>query len=200
MRTPILLKLIKGFPSVWAVPVLGSIKIIFSIFVPGRGGRTEETHAYSETFTKGYISFHLGVRGVPPRDISSGWLYCQLQFNVITVLKRKLDHFIRWIMFSSVRRTAWPPVPEIISSKLWDLSHYFIRRLHNIMGIMEKRRTWAGSGGDTSSLLSTPPAFLSPDTWYKCVSGPLGSGHSPEAWWWLAVSSELISPARSGAA
>ena len=203
MRTPILLKLIKGFPSVWAVPVLGSIKIIFSIFVPGRGGRTEETHAYSETFTKGYISFHLGVRGVPPRDISSGWLYCQLQFNVITVLKRKLDHFIRWIMFSSACEAsallassrAWNHFLKVVGSE--SLLH---QELLNIMGIMEKCRTWAGSGGDTSSLLSTPPAFLSPDTWYKCVSGPLGSGHSPEAWWWLAVSSELISSARSGAA
>ena len=114
MRTPILLKLIKGFPSVWAVPVPGCIKIIFSIFVPGRGGRTEETHAYSETFTKGYISFHLGVRGVPPRDIPGGWLmYCQLQFNVIIVLKRKLDHFIRWIMFSSACEAS-------ASSRAWN--------------------------------------------------------------------------------
>ena len=95
MRTPILLKLIKGFP----VCVAGLALSRLSIFVPRPGwadrGEGGETHAYSETFTKGYISFHLGVRGVPPRDISSGWLYCQLQFNVITVLKRKLDRFIR---------------------------------------------------------------------------------------------------------
>ena len=161
MKTPILLKLIKGFPCV-CVAAPGSIKIIHICLETRVGGQGEggETHAYSETFTKGYISFHLGVRGVPPRDISSGWLYCQLQFNVITVLKRKLDHFIRWIMFSSVLHTAWPPVPEIISSKLWDLSHYSIKRLHNIMGTL--RNAGHGRGVEKTPHPCSP---LTPDSW-----------------------------------
>lgn len=83
-KTPILFKIIKGFPGC-ASSALSRLSIfVQSPGVGGHGGEEgEETHAYSETFTKGYISFHLGVREVPPCDISSGWLYCTVSYNLM---------------------------------------------------------------------------------------------------------------------
>ena len=198
MKTPILLKLIKGFPCV-CVAAPGSIKIIHICLETRVGGQGEggETHAYSETFTKGYISFHLGVRGVPPRDISSGWLYCQLQFNVITVLKRKLDHFIRWIMFSSVL----PGLP-CLKSFPQSCGIWVITPSRGFITSWEHWETQDMGGERRRHLIPALPSPLTPDCWYKCVAGPLGSQSSRG----LAVmvgselSSELISGAWSGAA
>ena len=86
MKTPILFKIIKGFPCCSS----SGLAWLYQDYpyLSGAGGwadsgEGEETQAYSETFTKGYISFHLGVRQVPPCDVSSGWLYSTVSYNLM---------------------------------------------------------------------------------------------------------------------